>query len=163
MILFGIPLVSSRCLASCKRRSPGCAAELFDAALTGLMPHTQNVPAQLVLWESETQRVMSNPATLYSNFEDDDLFEASSSHAQSLGVMLWVDNSQRMFAVQRLGKRLGNLLGKRLGNLLGKQLGNLLGKRLGNLLGKRLGNLLGKQLGNLLGKRLGNLLLQWCR
>uniref|UniRef100_A0A383W7J1 RNA polymerase II transcription factor B subunit 2 n=1 Tax=Tetradesmus obliquus TaxID=3088 RepID=A0A383W7J1_TETOB len=63
----------------------------------------ENVQEQLVLWESETRRVVAEPATLYSAFEDDDLFLAASHHAGQLGVRLWADNSQRQFAIKRLG------------------------------------------------------------
>jgi hypothetical protein len=65
----------------------------------------QNVQEQLVLWESETRRVQAESATLYSNFEDDELFLAASNHAAQLGVRLWADNSQRQFAIKRLGER----------------------------------------------------------
>jgi hypothetical protein len=64
----------------------------------------QNVQEQLVLWESETRRVQAESATLYSNFEDDELFLAASNHAAQLGVRLWADNSQRQFAIKRLGE-----------------------------------------------------------
>lgn len=57
-----------------------------------------------MLWESETRRVVAEPATLYSAFEDDDLFLAASHHAGQLGVRLWADNSQRQFAIKRLGE-----------------------------------------------------------
>eukprot|EP00879_Flechtneria_rotunda_P028645 GHRR01030847.1.p1 GENE.GHRR01030847.1~~GHRR01030847.1.p1 ORF type:complete len:137 (+),score=47.01 GHRR01030847.1:394-804(+) len=63
----------------------------------------ENVQEQLVLWETETRRVVSEAATLYNKFEDDELFLASSTHAQSLGLMLWVDNITRSFAIKRLG------------------------------------------------------------
>jgi hypothetical protein len=64
----------------------------------------QNVQEQLVLWESETRRVQAESAALYSNFEDDDLFLAACNHAGQLGVRLWADNSQRQFAIKRLGE-----------------------------------------------------------
>ncbi|KAF6260454.1 Tfb2-domain-containing protein [Scenedesmus sp. NREL 46B-D3] len=63
----------------------------------------ENVQEQLVLWEGETRRVQAQSATLYSSFEDDELFLAASNHAAQLGVRLWADNSQRQFAIKRLG------------------------------------------------------------
>lgn len=58
-----------------------------------------------MLWQGETTRVAAEGATLYSNFEDDELFLAAAGHAQSLGIMLWLDNTQRLFAARRLGER----------------------------------------------------------
>lgn len=63
----------------------------------------QNVQEQLMLWESETRRVTSEASYLYTNFEDQELFIASSNHAQSLGVLLWVDNQQWLLAIKRQG------------------------------------------------------------
>lgn len=57
-----------------------------------------------MLWESETRRVMSDAAYLYSNFEDPELYLASISNAQSLGILLWADNHQQLLAIRHGGE-----------------------------------------------------------
>ena len=57
-----------------------------------------------MLWESETRRVASETAYLYSNFEDPELYMASISNAQSLGILLWADNQQQLLAIRHGGE-----------------------------------------------------------
>lgn len=95
------------CKAAGARHACGIAAWLPAVApLLCTCPSAsvpQNVQEQLVLWEGETRRVVAEAAYLYTNFEDDELFYASSSHAQNSNCCLWIDHAQRMFAISRPG------------------------------------------------------------
>lgn len=63
---------------------------------------------QLLLWEEETRRVVSEPAMHYCKFEDEDLFWASFNTAQGHGSVLWrkTDGAleERFFIIKRSGE-----------------------------------------------------------
>jgi hypothetical protein len=64
----------------------------------------ENVQEQLVLWECEAQRVRAAPATMYSRFEDAELFEAARQHAADLRATLWESSAAHLLVVQRGGE-----------------------------------------------------------
>lgn len=64
----------------------------------------QNVQEQLGLWEDETRRVVSESATCYSNFDDEELFRVSLATAISHETILWSNVQDRLIIIRRSGE-----------------------------------------------------------
>lgn len=63
----------------------------------------ENVQEQLGLWEDETRRVVSESATCYSNFDDEELFRVSLATAISHETILWSNVQDRLIIIRRSG------------------------------------------------------------
>lgn len=86
MLLTGAArLASERCSAAL--HAPRCAT-------------LQVVTEQITLWERELRRLGSRRATMYSNFESQELYERTAAFAQRLGVVLFRSDAQRWLVVQ---------------------------------------------------------------
>ncbi|KAJ1962455.1 RNA polymerase II transcription factor B 52 kDa subunit [Dispira parvispora] len=86
-------------------------AHLHMRERTPVLPVT--VTDQVRLWEMEKDRIRATDSCLYCNFPRAQEFTALLKYAQELGVVLWSNESKRMFAVTLEGHQAVKAFAKR--------------------------------------------------
>ncbi|KAK9806388.1 hypothetical protein WJX72_012519 [[Myrmecia] bisecta] len=74
-------------------------AHKHAAARVPIVPEV--VSDQIRLWQADTMRVRSCEATLYDEFESDDVFGKAAAYARTLMSWLWQDTKKRRFAAKK--------------------------------------------------------------